>query len=272
MPWAYIQEDSYFFMPKQERGMMLFENLPYPFSRNNDLDATTIVMPDNPQSQDLIIAGRIAELLGISVDKNAGVINSSKGKAFTERQRTDNLVIFGCPGENSAIKAVNGNLWFKYNNGFTAVLSNEKYELLPETSKTASFFELKPSPYNNDKGMLTITSLNKKSLLDSITYFDDDNRGLLTGDAAIVSKDGDLVTLRFQKEDNTRPVINNPGILSKDIWNYVIFAGAVLLLMAVGFAFYLYKNNKDKKNKRSKTKTFTRNNGRRGRGRGNRRR
>jgi len=261
MPWAYIQEDSYFFMPKEERSIMQFENLPYPFSRDNDFDATTIVLPDNPQRQDLIIAGNIAELLGISINKNNGFINVAKGTAVGERQYSDNLVIFGVPDENSVIKAVNNNLWFRYNNQFTAVLSNEKFELLPETSKTAAFFELKTSPYNEEKGMLTITSLEKKSIQDSITYFKDNKRGFLTGDAAIINKDGELVTLRFQKDEEKRPVISNFNNINKDMWNYIIFAGAVLLLMIVGLVLYLYKNRRGGE---SKIRRFRRPEGRRG--------
>jgi len=229
---------------------MQFENLPYPFSRDNDLDNTVIVLPDNPQRQDLIIAGNIAELLGISVKKNEGVVNAVKGSMIDKSHYSENLVVFGGPAESSVIKAVNQNLWFKYNDQFTKVLSNEKIQLLPETSKTAAFFELKVSPYNSKKGMLTITSLDSKSLSDSMIYLEDDKRGLLTGDAAIISKDGQLVTFRFQKDEEKRPDISSFNIINKGMWNYIIFAGAVLLLMAVGLALYLYKNRRGANNNR----------------------
>ncbi|KPU45254.1 cellulose synthase regulator protein [Oxobacter pfennigii] len=228
---------------------MQFENLPYPFSRDNDLDNTTIVLPDNPQKQDLAIAGNIAELLGISIENNEGIIYAVKGAAIDEEHKADNLIIFGTPDKNSVIKDVNKSLWFRYNDLFTTVLSNEKYELLPETSKTATFIELKASPYNNKKGMLTITSLDNQSIRDSMAYFMDDKRGLLTGDAAIISKDGELVTLRFQKDEGKRPDISAFNITNKFIWNYIIFAGAVLLLMSVGLGLYLYKNRKAKETK-----------------------
>jgi len=251
MPWAYIQEDTCFFMPRMERSLLQFENLPYPFSRDDDLDATTIILPDQPQRQDLVISGNIAELLGLYLKKNKGVISVAKGWTSVENRNSDNLIIFGTPSENSAVKAINQSLWFKYDDQFTAVLSNEKMNLLPETSKTAAFWELKPSPYNERKGMLTITSIEKETLQDSLAYLKDDKRILLKGDAAIISKDGELTTLRFQKDEIKRPVISSGSLSKKIIWDYVIFAGAVLLLMTLGLILYLYKNSNNKKNIRT---------------------
>lgn len=244
VPWAYIIDDSSYFFPKQERSLKLLNNLPFPYSRNDDLDSTTIVLPDNPSRDDYRIAGKIAALAGIGVKNNEGIIDAVKGSQLDEKHRANNLVIFGAPGENSAIKSINNFLWFKYNTQFSAVLSNEKIELLPDTSVTATFLELKTSPYNQDKGMMTITSLNKGSLIDSMVFLEDAKRGSLTGDAAIISQNGELQNFRFQKDEEARPVISKAHTVGKNMWKYFIFTGALILFLIIGLGFYLYKNKK----------------------------
>jgi hypothetical protein len=246
MPWAYIIEDSSYFFPKQERSLKLLNNLPFPFSKNDDLDSTTIVFPDNPSGDDYRIAGEIAATAGIGVKDNEGIIDAVKGSRFNEKHYLNNLIIFGAPGENSAIKRINRFLWFKYNNQFNTILSNEKIELLPETSVTATFLELKTSPYNKDKGMMTITSLNKRSLVDSMVFFADAKRGLLTGDAAIISKNGELQNFRFQNDEDARPKINKTLSVGKNLWNLFKFAGILLLFLIISLGFYLYKNKREK--------------------------
>lgn len=245
-PWAYIIEDSSYFFPKQERYLKLLNNLPFPFSRNDDLDPTTIVMPDNPSRDDYWIAGKIAALAGIGVINNDGVIDAVKASDLNKKSHVNNLVIFGTPAENSAIKQINDYLWFKYNPQFDTVLSNEKIELLTETAQTATFLELKTSPYNKEKGMMTITSLDKWSLVAALAFFDNDKRGFFTGDAAIISKDEELQNFRFQKDEDPRPEVNKPQAVNKSIWNLLKFVAALILFLMISLGFYLYKNKKDK--------------------------
>jgi hypothetical protein len=245
-PWAYIMEDSSYFLPKQERRLKLLNNLPFPFSRNDDLDSTTIVLPENPSGDDYRIAGIIAAVAGIGVKNNEGIIDAVKGSRFNKKRRLNNLVIFGAPAENSAIKRINRFLWFKYNTQFNTVLSNEKIELLPETSATATFLELKTSPYNKDKGMMTITSLDKGSLINGMVFLEDAKRGLLIGDAAIISKNGELQNFRFQKDEDPRPEVNKAQTAGKNIGNLLKFAGILILFLIISIGFYLYKNKKRK--------------------------
>ncbi|KJS86720.1 MAG: hypothetical protein JM58_06475 [Peptococcaceae bacterium BICA1-8] len=247
VPWAYINGDSGYFFPRQERRLMLLDNLPFPFSRNDDVDTTTIVIPDNPTREDFRIAGKFAELTGIGVKNNVGIIDVIKGTMLNEKNYENNLIIFGTPGENSAIKSINKDLWFQYNSQFSAVMSNEKIELLPETSTTATFFELKNSSYNDQKGLLTITSLDKESIIKAIDFLEDNKRGILSGDAAIISRDGDLLTFRFQKDEDERPIINTTQYSTQSMRDYFIFSGLLLLFLIISLGFYIYKNRKKKR-------------------------
>lgn len=247
VPWAYIIEDSHYFFPTQERKLMLLNNLPFPFSKNDNLDSVAIVMPDKPSKDDLIIAGKIAELTGVGLKSNFGVISVTNGSEFSEKSyRNNNLIIFGTPQENTAIKSINDHLWFKFNKNFTEVLSNEKIQLVPETSATASFFELKKSPYDDQKGMMTITSMNKESIIKAIEYLKDSKRSLLTGDAAIITPNDDLLNFRFQKEEKDRPFINDSEKTPGSIRDYLIFTGVLLLFLIVSVAFYARKNRRQK--------------------------
>ncbi len=243
IPWAYIQKDSSFYAPTIEMPLMLFDSFPYPFSRDDDLDLTTIVLPDQASREDLMIAGLIAELAGSGTKKNRGSINAIKGDLFNDDYHANNLIIFGTPRENKTIKTVNDYLWFKYDQQYGVVLSNEKIELLPKFTKSATFIELKESPYNNKKGMLTMTSLDKKSLTNAIEHIYENRMGFLTGDAAIASSNGDFQTFRFQKEPE-RPAFSQGIFGSKNMTQYILFAGGVFLLLLLGLGFYLAKNKK----------------------------
>ncbi len=246
-PWAYILKDSNYFFPTQERDQKLFTNLPFPFVKNDDLDDTTIVMPDKPAKEDFRIAGKIAELAGIGVKKNKGIIKAITGSVFNEKDHENNLIIFGTPEENSAIRIINKDLWFQYNTRFSTILSNEKIELLPETATTATYLELKTSPYNEDKGIMTLTSLDKESIIKAIEYFEDSKRGFLTGDAAMISKEGDLQTFRFQKDEDERPKIGIIQNITKSLRDYLIFAGVLVLFLIISLGLYLNKNRRRKK-------------------------
>lgn len=246
VPWAYINEDSYYFFPTEERRLMLFNNLPFPFSRDEDLDSTTIVIPDHPTREDYKIAGRIAELTGIGVNNNEGIINLVKGSMMDRQIHGNNLIIFGTPEENSAIKKINSNLWFRYDGNFNNILSNEKVEVLPETSDSATFFELKKSPFNEDKGMMTITSLDKESITKAIEFLKDNKRGLLMGDAVIISENGDLMHYRFQKEEEKRPAIEITQGMTKGLRDYIIFIGAVGAFLIISLGFYIFKNRRNR--------------------------
>lgn len=245
-PWAYIIEDSSYFFPKRERSLKLFNNLPFPFSRNDDLDSTTIVFSENPSGEDLKIAGKIAAMAGTGVKNNKGMIDAIKGSKLNKTYHKNNLIIFGTPGENRAIKSINRYLWFKYNTQFTTVLSNEKIELLPETSTTATFFELKTSPFNKEKGLMTLTSVDKKSLIDSMVFLENDKRGFLTGDAAIISKSGELQNFRFQKDEDLRPEVKKAPTSGKSLWNLFKFGAVLILFLIISLGFYMYKNKKNK--------------------------
>ncbi|SKC86212.1 cellulose biosynthesis cyclic di-GMP-binding regulatory protein BcsB [Maledivibacter halophilus] len=258
-PWAYIKSDSFFFASQQERNLMLLENLPSPFSKNNNIDTTTIIIPDIPTKDDIKIAGRISEMMGIGLKGNKGIIRISRGDSGEENYKsddlvifdtpkeysTDNLIVFGTPNENSEIRNINKSLWFKYNDNYNRVLSNEKIELLPQTYESSTFIELKPSPYNNEKALMTITSLDKKSIIDAVEYFYGREISLFTGDAAIVSKEGDLLNFRFQKESE-KPVIDDIPTVNRNTREYLIFAGVVLVFMLISLILYLYKNRRNK--------------------------
>jgi hypothetical protein len=247
VPWAYINGESNYYFPRQERRLMLLDNLPFPFSRDEDLDSTTIVMPDKPKREDLRIAGQIAELTGIGIKNNEGIIDAITGNMLGEKNNRNNLVIFGTPAENSAIKSINDSLWFKYDSRFSGIMSNEKIELLPRTSTTATFLELKTSPYNENKGIMTLTSMDKVSLIKAVEYLDDSKRGFLRGDAAIISKEGDLLNFRFQEDPKDRPVFNVTQEFTEGTWDYLIFTGVLLLFLIIGLILYLHKNRRKNK-------------------------
>ncbi|WP_053957225.1 cellulose biosynthesis cyclic di-GMP-binding regulatory protein BcsB [Inediibacterium massiliense] len=243
VPWAYIKEDSNLFFPKQERSLLLLENLPSPFSKNDDIDTTTIVVGDDPSKEDIETAGKIAEMIGIGVKNNNGIIRMIKGSELKEKYYKDNLILWGTPYHNSAIKEVNKYLWFSYDPAYQRVLSNEKIDLLSDVGKNSTFIELKSSPYNKEKGLMTITSLNETSLIDAMIYFEDDKRGKLIGDAAIISQNGEVTSFRFQKEEK-KPILESEPIKNQNLRQYVLFSGAVVILMCSSLILYLYKNKR----------------------------
>lgn len=245
VPWAYIVEDSSIYMTKREKDLFLFQSLPHPFTRDNDIDVTTIVLPNQPQKEDLAIAGKIASVLGADLVDNEGIVKGIKANEFGKKYYGDNLIVFGTPKENKTIEVMNDYLWFKYNDNFTTVLSNEKIELLSEMAETSTYIELKPSPFDKDKGILTLTSLAKESLFNAIKYFDDDKIGYLAGDASLVKKSGEILNFRFQKEED-RPFVSESIIKNKDTKDFLIFAGSFILLMVIALSMFFYKNRKRK--------------------------
>lgn len=102
---------------------------------------------------------------------------------------------------------------------------------------------MKVSPYNENKGMLTITSANRRSLLNLIDYMYNHKLNFLRGDALIASKNGDFKTFRFQKEVK-RPFYENSSFDNIGTRNYIMFALGIFIMLIFEFILYRNKNRK----------------------------
>ena len=243
-PWAYIFEDSEFFFPTTERRIMLLDNLPFPFQKDGDLDSLTVVIPDEPEAEDYLLLGKIAALSGVGLKDNRGNIKAVKAGDFSAEHREDNLILFGSYRRNSLLRQLNKELWFAYNEEGNGFLSNEKIELLPSTSLTATIVELKESPFKEGRGILTISSPDRHSLRETVEYLEDNLWTFFAGDAAIFNPQGDIKNFRFQLAENERPVFNLLSVITLNLREFFLFSGLLLLLLIIGLVLFFSKNRK----------------------------
>ncbi len=246
-PWVYINEDSNFYLPRRQRAFISLNYLPFPFTEHEDITSVVIVIPDNPSAQDYRTAGILAQMLGAGAKGNQGNIRLVKGSEIDDTHYQENLILWGSAQNNSAIQNFNRYLWFRFADTFDKYMSNEKMELLDETAKTATIFELKVSPFANGKSILSITSPDRVALLDANEYLQKNKWAVMTGDAAVVSNQGDVTSLRFQKNAVERPDLgSSTSNITRSLQQYLVFFGMLILFLLISLGFYIYKNRKNR--------------------------
>lgn len=246
MPWAVISGDSYINYATENSMGYFFDKYPAPFVVDNRFNDVLLSVPDTMSSEELTLLGDIFEIIGTEISNNTGNLEVARYSNLNEREKDKNLIIYGTPKNNELIKAVNNNLWFKYDENYDKFIGNEKLFLTEDFNSNISIFQLDISPYNKQRAMLVLTSPNKDILIKSLRYLGDNNKLInLSGDSVIVDKYGEIRTFKF-KEDIKTPIYEK--FIKLESNSKLIIGLLVLIAIFIGLSVFMFysKNKKDK--------------------------
>jgi len=209
-PWVYILNDSYLYLPYTNTKDLVFENYTNPFVVNNEFNKLTLVLSDNPNSEELSCAANIMAYLGHDILANTGKVNAVKSSEFNKDYYNDNLIVIGTPYSNKIIREMNKYFYIKYNNTFSSFVSNDKVKLLDGKS-TASSIQLLDSPYSRENKVLALTSAYESDLILGSKYISDLNYvNKLKGNAVIVDGLGNIAYeyfgYKYKLNDNLKDI------------------------------------------------------------------
>lgn len=197
-PWAYVLNSSYLELSTKENESLSFENYPYPFVRDDEFNDLTVIMPDYSGSQAMTWMSRLGVNLGANINSHKGKINVIRGKEFNDKYKDTNIIVFGVPRNNSVIKKLNNNLNIKFNKSYSNFLSNDKISFIDDYGKNISAIQLIKSPFNNQKDIMVISSINEKNLYLGMDYLLNKSKvNDLKGDTLTIDEYGEVEDLAY---------------------------------------------------------------------------
>ncbi|MGL4876286.1 MAG: cellulose biosynthesis cyclic di-GMP-binding regulatory protein BcsB [Clostridium sp.] len=247
-PWAYVTPDSYVYLPTVQTKNYNFSRYPNPYVQDNDFNNVLVVAPDNMNSTDLTKLGQMFVLMGQGTKYNVGNITVENGNNVTDAKNDSNLIVYGTPNNNSFIKNINNDLWFKYNSNYTGFESNAKQFLTEPYNSQITSMQISKSPYNSQRGMLVVTAPDETNLENGMIYLDSSKKILeLTGDSALIDENGNVENYQMVKPENGEPVfdaIKGSNSLTKGLMGLL---GLIIILIVVAGLLFINKYKKTNK-------------------------
>ncbi|MGO0903232.1 cellulose biosynthesis cyclic di-GMP-binding regulatory protein BcsB [Clostridioides difficile] len=242
-PWAYVLNSSYLELSTKDKESLSFESYPYPFVKDDEFNDLTVIMPDYSGSQAMTWMSRLGVNLGASINSYKGNINVIRGKEFNDKYKDTNIIVFGVPLNNSVIQMLNDNLNIKFNKSYSTFLSNDKISLIDGYGKDISAIQLIKSPYNNQKNILVISSINEKNLYLGMDYLLNKSKvNDLKGDTITIDEYGEVEDLSYNLKVNKEVKVSNNDIsISKTTKAFLIISFITIIVVAVLSMLYIKK-------------------------------
>lgn len=242
-PWAYVLNSSYLELSTKNKESLSFESYPYPFVKDDEFNDLTVIMPDYSGSQAMTWMSRLGVNLGASINSYKGNINVIRGKEFNDKYKDTNIIVFGVPLNNSIIQMLNDNLNIKFNKSYSTFLSNDKISFIDGYGKDISAIQLIKSPYNNQKNILVISSINEKNLYLGMDYLLNKSKvNDLKGDTITIDEYGEVEDLSYNLKVNKEVKVSNNDIsISKTTKAFLIISFITIIVVAVLSMLYIKK-------------------------------
>jgi len=254
MPWAYVAEDSVLYLPSSENESLSFDYFPSPYQNIGIFDDVLIVTSDNPQSSELDLLGKTIALYGYEVAAygNLKVIRASE---FDAADADYNIITVGTAITNNFIKAINEDLYFKYNEAGDTFLSNKNLVLSSHYAKEIATFQLMKSPYANDRAMFAVCGTSKETLDQALRYLSmNTKRWDLKGDCVLLDQDLDSKSFEFIDKINSesKPSITDFVADNKQPVLFAILSVTAMVILLLSAILILIRSKRYKKNEENR--------------------
>lgn len=243
-PWALILGNSTIGINTRSVNDYYFNTYPAPFISNWEANEVLFVLPDTLTSDEITALGKVASFMGQSIKYNGGTLEVARVSNLDKEDRNKNIILYGTPENNSIIREINNNLWFKYKDDFSMFLPNEKLYLMDDFASKMTTFQLDISPFNREKNILVITSVNEDLLFKSLIFLNDSkNFEKLQGDGVVIDEYGNVRSYKY-KEEKKEPAykyLKNLNVTSKTLLLLIVLLG-IFIVVAAGLFFHKNKN------------------------------
>lgn len=164
-PWAVISHQSYVQLYTEDQKNLLFQNFPFPFIENEQLNKLAIVLPKERDSAVLQTLANTLALISDYSKTNSGQITFYDSNTFrSQEHKDDNVIAIGSYKNNAFIHQLNTKLFIKYNKNGTGFQSNEKHIITSFYGHQLGTLQLLRSPMQSDRAVLVITAPNSSDM------------------------------------------------------------------------------------------------------------
>jgi len=199
-PWAQVDSTSKMLVKSERSNDLLFTNYPTLFINNETYDHLAVVIPKSLNDNDFKTLTNIFNLIGNFAKSNTGEIQFYNSRPHDNVLKNNNVIVVGTPENNSLIKELNSNLYFKYSPDYERIVSNEKLSIEKDYGKNIGTAQLLRSPFNDKKGMMVVTGASTNDVYLASTQINfQKNIQQYNGDAIVVDMNNAHYGYRFNK-------------------------------------------------------------------------
>ena len=245
MPWAYIAEDSTFYLPHGESTTLSLANRPAPFQRGSRMNDVLVVLSDNPTAAEMLLAGRTISMLGAGSDPY-GTLKVQRASEFMESDANYNIVLIGKPGNNPLLRQLNDKLYFQFSDDMTSVKSNDKIILDEGYAAQVGTVQLIASPYAADRAMMVLSAPGEEgiaALVDRVST--EEKRWSLTKEAVLVDGHGKANAYQFtqavSQENAEKPTFTSVIVENREPMIFMLVGMGCMLLVLLGVIIVLVR-------------------------------
>lgn len=243
MPWAYVSDESLFYLPASNIFNLSFDSVPSPFRADGKFHDVLLVLSDQPDSRELDL---YAQIVGMYGDGAApyGSFKVKRAGEFTESDADYNIIAAGTYGSNSFLKALNEKLHFSYSSSGKSFESNEQLILSGDYSENIAIMQLLESPYAEERGILALTGASEKTLENAEAFLRDEKlRQNLGRDCVIIDEELETKAFQFIEEPSAsgEPTLAERLDHNKQSILFTIVATSVMLMLFIAVIIILLR-------------------------------
>lgn len=251
MPWAYVAEDSTFYLPHGERSVLSLANRPAPFQRGSRMNDVLVVLSDMPTAEELQLAGNAICMLGAGSDPY-GTMKVCRSAEFMESDANYNLVIVGMPSSHSMLRQLNDKLHFQFSDDMKSVKSNDKIILDEAYATQVGTMQLIKSPYAEERAMMVLSAPAAegiRALTDRIS--EDEKRWALTKESVLVDAHGKANAYQFTQSvavaNEEKPTFTAIIVENREPMLFMLVGLGCMLLVLLGVIIVLFRIRANRK-------------------------
>lgn len=243
MPWAYVSEESQFYLPVSGEFHLSFDAMPLPFRKDGKFNHVLLVISDDPTSRELNLYGQLTGMYGGGVEPY-GTFFVKRAKELSEEDGNFNIITAGTYDSNNYLKAINDRLYFSYGGKGGGFESNEQLILSDNYSENIAIMQLLESPYASGRGILALTGASWETLNYAEEILrDEKQRYGLSKDCVIIDKDLEIKSYRFlvNTQEGKEPALAETLDQNKQSILFTIVATSVMLMLLIAVIIILLR-------------------------------
>lgn len=242
-PWAFVSPESTLKINSASEPFLVYENYPSPFIKDGTFNDVLVVLPEKPTAADYTVLSQTFNLFGQYMDSlNGNLMVVHDSDIFDIKNK--NVITIGVQSTNQYTRSLNNEMFFKFSEDGSYLLSNEKMMIDPTFSTDVGTVQLLESPSAKDQAILVMTGTSENGLLKAASYLKTpDYSWKVFGDGFITDMEK-IYNFKF-KADNAQ-TLSIPSKLRQreDLTSLVIVLSMLGLMISLSFVFLIVRYRK----------------------------
>lgn len=245
MPWAYVTEDSAFYLPGGQKESYSFSDRPYPFEVSSMFDKLLVVIPDEITKTELNTLGLVAARYGENLSPYAELEVKTASEAEGMDKKEYNMIVIGNGTDNKLLQSINDKLYFQYTEDGKAFQSNEYFVFSDFYASSVGTLQLMNSPYGEGQALLAVAALDDPTMAKLADCLSENEMlAKLEKDTVLADTDGEISTFQIGEKSGmkTEPILKKVFKEQKETAVFVLVSVGVMLLLLLAAILILIRS------------------------------